>query len=105
MTLYAKIDQRMWPPGLEEVEYLAKQLKQACWDYDVQMERLMFAGLRDFPQFRFVIVKWGRRNDYNDRATRTVVWEGQDMEQCTGMLRMLISVERSEAETQQIARH
>ncbi len=95
--MYAKVDPKLWPPGLEEVEYLNKRLKQINWDYEVLLERRMFAGLAEQPDIKFSIRKWKPRIDYNDAPVFEVVWEGEGLSECTGMLRMLIAVEESNA--------
>lgn len=94
--MYAKVDPKHWPLGLEEAEYLAKQLKRVAWDCEVVMERSVLAMTPE-PVFRFAIIRWGRRADLLDTPKREVLWEGTDVVELTGMLRMLIAVEKDYA--------
>lgn len=93
--MYAKLDPQFWPLGLEEMEYLAKRLKQLCWNYEVRVEKLMFSGLEreSVPMMRFAILKWKTRRDINDSPGFDTLWVGENFAELTGMLRMLITVE------------
>lgn len=98
--MYAQLDKRMWPPGWEEAEWYAKKLQQVSWNYQVVVERKMFAGLQG-PDYKFVIVRYGLRPDINTPAPRTVVWEGFDFTEFVGMLKLLCASEQAAAQEQQ----
>ncbi len=95
--MYAKVDRKMWPLGLEEIEYLSAQLGRLNWKYEVRYEMLMFAGMKDQPQTKFAIWKWTQTNRDKTGTTHEVIWEGSDKTECTGILRMLIAVAESDA--------
>lgn len=97
--LYADLDERMYPPGWEEAEYLTKQLKQVSWSYQMVVQRKMVAGL-DGPDHKFAIIKWGIRVNLNDVPKRDVVWEGSEFSELTGMLRLLIATETARVQEQ-----
>ncbi len=106
--LYAPIAKDQWPLGLEEVEYLQKQLSAYATppsSIQVVIERGMF---RDFDRdvnherFRFVIIEWGsRRNALTDR--RDVLGEYTDVKEVTGMLRLLLGMAKDKFAARQEA--
>jgi len=83
--MYAQL--KDWPDGYEEVEYLAKMLKQYDMTYSVHVETKMFA-LRDGPQYVIAIIRWEGTNAGNRR--RTLLATHDDIAEATGMLRLLI---------------
>jgi hypothetical protein len=84
--LYVKT--KDWPDGYEEVEYLAKLLKQYDSTYSVHVELKMFA-LRDGVDYMVVIVRWeGSNRDGTLRRTLSGTFD--DVSEATGMLRLLI---------------
>jgi len=87
MMLYAQI--KDWPDGYEEVEYLAKLLRQLDHTYAVHVETKMFA-LRDGASADYVIaiIRWEGTNAGNLR--RTLLTTTDDISEATGMLRLLI---------------
>ncbi len=95
--LYAKLDQELWPLQWEELEYLAKRLKQINWSYSVEAERSIFGSL---PAHRFVLIKWEQRQRLTDSPKREVVGEYKTMEEIIPMLKLLISVEEDKLKEQ-----
>ena len=88
--LYAKLDDEQWPMQWEELEYLAKRLKQMNWSYSVEAERSIFGSL---PAYRFVLIKWGARQRLTDSPKREEVAYYKTMEEIIPMLKLLISAE------------
>lgn len=84
--MYAQI--KDWPDGYEEVEYLAKYLRQYDTTYSVHVEMKMFA-LRDGADYMVAIVRW-EGNKYDGTMRRTLVATFDDVSEATGMLRLLI---------------
>jgi hypothetical protein len=84
--LYAQL--KDWPRGYEEVEYLAKELKQYDRMYSVHIEQKMFA-LRDGSEYVIAIVQWGG-SKHNGTLKRTLLGTYEDVAEATGMLRLLI---------------
>ena len=87
--LYAQLKE--WPDGYEEVEYLAKLLKQQYdHTYSVHVELKMFS-LRDDMSANYVIaiIRW-EGNNYNGTLRRTLLATYDDITEATGMLRLLI---------------
>lgn len=91
--LYAKLDQELWPIQWEELEYLAKRLKQLNWSYAVEAERSIFGSL---PAYRFVLIKWHPRKP-TAKASATTEREElgayKTMEEIIPILKLLISTE------------
>ena len=88
--LYAPITKDQWPLGLEEGEYLQKQLSSystPASSIQVVLERSMFGG---GVGLRFVIIEWGNRR--NALTDRTVLGEYTDVKEVTGMMRLLLGV-------------
>ena len=85
---YAQI--KDWPDGYEEVEYLAKLLRQLDFTYSVHVEMKMFA-LRDemSASYVIVIVRW-EGSKHNGTLRRTLLTTTDDIAEATGMLRLLI---------------
>jgi hypothetical protein len=83
--MYAQL--KDWPDGYEEVEYLAKLLRQLDHTYAVHVERKMFA-LRDGSDYVIAIIRWEGSNAGNLRRTLLVTTD--DISEATGMLRLLI---------------
>jgi hypothetical protein len=75
-----------WPDGYEEVEYLAKMLKQLDHTYAVHVEMKMFA-LRDGADYMVAIVRW---EGVFGMKRRTLLVTTDDISEATGMLRLLI---------------
>ncbi len=91
--LYAKTDREFWPPGFEEAEWLIKKLQKLSYTYQMEVTTRMFASHdADAPHYMFAIINWENHKE-RARPGRTVVWEGADYAELTGMLRMLITVE------------
>ena len=88
--LYAKLDEEQWPLQWEELEYLAKKLKQMNWSYSVEAERSIFGSL---PAHRFVLIKWVPRKSANESPKREEVGYYKTMEEIIPMLKLLISAE------------
>ncbi len=88
--LYAKLDQELWPIQWEELEYLAKRLKQVNWAYAVEVEKSIFGSL---PAHRFVLIKWGQRQHVNDSPKREELGTYKTMEEIIPILKLLISTE------------
>lgn len=88
--LYAKLDEVQWPLQWEELEYLAKRLKQTNWSYSVEAERSIFGSL---PAHRFVLIKWVSRKSTNESPKREEVGYYKTMEEIIPMLKLLISAE------------
>lgn len=87
--LYAPIAKDQWPLGLEEVEYLQKELRNYATppsSIQVVVERSMFA----FGGLKFVIIEWGNRR--NALTDRNVLGEYTDLKEVTGMLRLLLGM-------------
>jgi hypothetical protein len=82
--LYVKT--KDWPDGYEEVEYLAKLLKQYDSTYSVHVELKMFA-LRDGVDYMVVITRWEGVFGIK-RSTLSSTFD--DVSEATGMLRLLI---------------
>lgn len=83
---YAQI--KDWPDGYEEVEYLAKMLKQYDFTYSVHVERQMFA-FRDGCEYVIAIIRWEGSNR-EGTLKRTLLTTTDDIAEATGMLRLLI---------------
>lgn len=93
MMLYAKTDREFWPPGFEEAEWLHRKLQKMAYAYQMEMRTRMFSSYSlEAPAYQFAIIKW-ENHASRARPGRTVVWEGTDYAELTGMLRMLIAVE------------
>lgn len=88
--LYAALESDQWPLQWEELEYLAKKLKNMNWTYDVVAERSIFGSL---PAHRFVLIKWEARKSINDSPKREEVGYYKTMEEIIPMLKLLISAE------------
>jgi hypothetical protein len=89
--LYAPIAKEQWPLGLEEVEYLQKQLSTYATpnsSIQVVLERSMFGG----GVVRFTIIEWGNRNTALATPDRNVLGEYTDVKEVTGMLRLLLGM-------------
>jgi hypothetical protein len=84
--MYAQL--KDWPDGYEEVEYLAKMLKQYDFTYSVHVERKLFA-FRDGCEYVIAILRW-EGNKYNGTLRRTLLTTTDDIAEATGMLRLLI---------------
>jgi hypothetical protein len=82
--MYAQL--KDWPLGYEEVEYLAKMLKQLDPTYSVHVEMKMFA-LRDGSDYVIAIVRW---EGLFGLKRRTLLSTTDDISEATGMLRLLI---------------
>jgi hypothetical protein len=82
--MYAQL--KDWPLGYEEVEYLAKMLRQYDNTYSVHVEMKMFA-LRDGVEYTVAIVRWEGDGGV---MKRTPVATYDNMSEATGMLRLLI---------------
>lgn len=76
------------PDGYEEVEYLAKLLRQLDFTYSVHVEMKMFA-LRDGADYVIVIVRW-EGSKHSGTLRRTLLTTTDDIAEATGMLRLLI---------------
>jgi hypothetical protein len=108
--LYAQIAKDQWPLGLEEVEYLQKELSNYATpasSIQVVIERGMF---RDFDRdvnherFRFVIIEWSTNpQNRSQRSGREVLGEYTDVEQVTGMLRLLLGMAKDKFAARQEA--
>ena len=88
--LYAQIAKDQWPLGLEEVEYLQKELRNYATpisSVQVVLEQSMFGGGVDL---KFVIIEWGNRR--NALTDRNVLGEYTDVKEATGMLRLLLGM-------------
>lgn len=84
--VYAQL--KDWPDGYEEVEYLAKLLRQYDNTYKVHVEMKMFA-LRDGCGYVIAIIRWeGSHRDGTLRRTELATFDKID--EATGMLRLLI---------------
>jgi len=77
-----------WPRGYEEVEYLAKELKQHDRAYSVHIEQKMFA-LRYGSEYVVSIIRW-EGSKHNGTLKRTLLGTYEDAVEATGMLRLLI---------------
>jgi hypothetical protein len=77
-----------WPDGYEEVEYLAKMLKQYDFTYSVHVEMKMFA-FRDGSEYVIAIIRW-EGSKHNGTLKRTLLTTTDDISEATGMLRLLI---------------
>jgi hypothetical protein len=77
-----------WPDGYEEVEYLAKMLRQLDHTYAVHVETKMFA-LRDGADYVIAIIRW-EGSKHNGTLRRTLLVTTDDISEATGMLRLLI---------------
>jgi hypothetical protein len=84
--MYAQL--KDWPDGYEEVEYLAKMLKQYDFTYSVHVERHMFA-FRDGSEYVIAIIRWEGSNR-EGTLKRTLLTTTDDISEATGMLRLLI---------------
>ena len=91
--LYAPIAKDQWPLGLEEVEYLQKQLSAYTTPISgiqVVIEKSMFGGGVDL---RFVIIEWSTNpQNRSQRSGREVLGEYTDVKEVTGMLRLLLGM-------------
>ena len=94
--LYAPIAKDQWPLGLEEVEYLQKELRNYATpisSIQVVVQRGMFQDVdndRRHERLKFVIIEWAnRRNAFSDR---NVLGEYTDVKELTGMLRLLLGM-------------
>ena len=97
--LYAPIGKDQWPLGLEEVEYLQKELRNYATppsSIQVVLEQSMFGGGVDL---KFVIIEWG--NDV--KHERTVLGEYTDLKEVTGMLRLLLGMAKDKFAARQEA--
>ena len=83
---YAQLED--WPDGYEEVEYLAKMLKQYDFTYSVHVERKLFA-FRDGCEYVIAIIRWEGSNR-EGTLKRTLLTTTDDVSEATGMLRLLI---------------
>lgn len=94
--LYAPIAKDQWPLGLEEVEYLQKELRNYATppsSIQVVLERGMFSDVnndRRHERLKFVIIEWGNRR--NALTDRNVLGEYTDLKEVTGMLRLLLGM-------------
>lgn len=98
--LYAPIAKDQWPLGLEEVEYLQKQLSAYATppsSIQVVLERSMFGG----GVVRFTILEWGNRR--NALTDRNVLGEYTDVKEVTGMLRLLLGMAKDKFAARQEA--
>ncbi len=86
--LYAPIAKDQWPLGLEEVEYLQRELRNystPASSIQVVLERSVFGvGVG----VKFVIIEWGN----GVKRARNVLGEYTDVKEVTGMLRLLLGV-------------
>lgn len=89
---YAQI--KDWPDGYEEVEYLAKMLKQYDFTYSVHVERKLFA-FRDGCEYVIAIIRWEGSNR-EGTLKRTLLTTTDDVSEATGMLRLLIGNAKAE---------
>ena len=83
-----------WPDGYEEVEYLAKMLKQYDHTYSVHVERKMFA-FRDGCDYVIAIIRW-EGSKHNGTLRRTLLTTTDYISEATGMLRLLIGNAKAE---------
>lgn len=84
--MYAQL--KDWPDGYEEVEYLAKYLKQLDHTYAVHVERKLFA-FRDGCEYVIAIIRW-EGSKHSGTLRRTLLSTTDDIAEATGMLRLLI---------------
>lgn len=99
--LYAPIAKDQWPLGLEEVEYLQKQLSSYATpnsSVQVVLEKSMFGGGVDL---RFTIIEWGNRR--NALTDRNVLGEYTDVKEVTGMMRLLLGMAKDKFAARQEA--
>lgn len=83
-----------WPDGYEEVEYLAKILKQYDNTYSVHVERKLFA-FRDGCEYVIAVIRWEGSNR-EGTLKRTLLTTTDDISEATGMLRLLIGNAKAE---------
>jgi hypothetical protein len=88
--LYANVERVNWPLKWEELDYLANQLKNLDWSYDVQVERLILGA---HERYRFVLVRWGPRKHANDSPKREELGTYKAVEEIIPILKLLISTE------------
>ena len=105
--LYAPIAKDQWPLGLEEVEYLQKELRNYATppsSIQVVLERGMFQDVdndRRHERLKFVIIEWGNRR--NALTDRNVLGEYTDLKEVTGMLRLLLGMAKDKFAARQEA--
>ncbi len=97
--LYAPVNADAWQWAWEEVEYLNKVLRHLNANYQVIAERRMFE-LQDHPEYRFVLLKWGLYNHNTMTRKREVLLETHDIDHMASVLKMLISVEKEEDDSE-----
>ena len=90
--MYAQL--KDWPDGYEEVEWLAKYLKQLDPTYSVHVEMKMFA-LRDGSEYVIAIIRW-EGSKYHGDLKRTLLATYDNISEATGMLRLLIGNAKAE---------
>jgi hypothetical protein len=88
--LFAQLDKAEWPLGWEELEFLAKELKDMNWAYDVVAERCVFGA---YERHQFVLIKWHPRLAINDSPKREELGTYKTMEEIVPILKLLISTE------------
>jgi hypothetical protein len=102
--LYAPIAKDQWPLGLEEVEYLQKQLSAYSTPISgiqVVIEKSMFGGGVDL---RFVIIEWSTNpQNRSQRSGREVLGEYTDVKEVTGMMRLLLGMAKDKFAARQEA--
>lgn len=93
--LFAQINQNEWPLKWEELEYLAKRLKNMDWSYDVIAERCVFGA---YERHQFVLIKWHPRtvvagNVEPASPKREELGTYKTMEEIIPIVKLLISTE------------
>jgi hypothetical protein len=93
--MYAQMDMsKGWPDGYEEVEWLAKELRQYDITYKVHVERKMLSH-QDGAEFVVAIIRW-EGSKYHGDLKRTLLATYDNISEATGMLRLLIGNAKAE---------
>lgn len=93
--MYAQMDMsKGWPDGYEEVEWLAKELRQYDFTYGVHVERKMFS-LRNESEYVIAIIRW-EGSKYHSNLKRIEIATYEDISEATGALRLLIGNAKAE---------
>lgn len=92
--MYAPIDKKFWPDGLEEVEYLFRELQHVAYGYGVGVLSAALAWQKNLIEpYEFAVYRWVQQPITRNNK-REDVWRGTDKEMFISTLRMLVAVEK-----------
>lgn len=92
--MYAPIAKHEWPDGLEEAEYLFKELQRVAYGYGIDVCTLALAWQKNLAEpYEYTVYRWVSQ-PITRNSQRELVWRGTDKDMFISTLRMLVLVEK-----------